>query len=52
MEYYNKDVNSVIETLQTDEIAGLTTAEVASRQAVYGANMLKGKKKKGMFLKF
>lgn len=52
MEYYNKDVNSVIETLQTDENAGLTTAEVASRQARYGANLLKGKKKKGMFLKF
>ncbi len=52
MEYYNIDSRQVVDTLQTDVTNGLSSGEVAARQAQYGANVLKGKKKKGMFLKF
>ncbi len=52
MEYYNIDSKQVVDTLQTDVTNGLSSGEVAARQAQYGANVLKGKKKKGMFLKF
>lgn len=52
MEYYSLETQKVLETLQTDSVNGLSSKEVASRQAQYGANVLKGKKKKGLFLKF
>ncbi len=52
MEYHSLETKKVLETLQTDSVSGLSSKEVAARQAQYGANLLKGKKKKGMFLKF
>ncbi len=52
MNYYDISTEETLKALQTDSEKGLTSAEVASRQAQYGANLLKGKKKKGMFLKF
>ncbi len=52
MNYHNLNCEDTLKALQTDVNTGLSAEEVASRQAQYGANVLKGKKKKGMFLKF
>ncbi len=52
MEYHGIDIQKTVNALQTDTEAGLSAEEVAARQQQYGANVLKGKKKKGLFLKF
>ena len=52
MEYYDIDVSETLRALQTDKETGLSASEVSARQSQYGTNVLKGKKKKGLFLKF
>ena len=52
MNYHNLSCQQAADALQTDPSRGLSAGEVASRQAKYGSNLLKGKKKKSLFFKF
>ncbi len=52
MKPYSMDVNSVVENLSSSVSSGLTNEQVEERQARYGENKLKEKKKKSLFRKF
>jgi Ca2+-transporting ATPase len=52
MEWYQKTVEQVMESLATDPAQGLTNAEAASRAGKWGANRLTEKKRESVFLKF
>ncbi|MBO4954337.1 MAG: calcium-translocating P-type ATPase, PMCA-type [Clostridia bacterium] len=52
MHYYSEEQNAVLNQLKTDEINGLTTAEVSARREQYGSNRLREKKKKTTFQRF
>ncbi len=49
---HSQNVNEVLSSLQTDEIKGLTSAQVAENVQKYGLNKLEEKKKKGLVARF
>ncbi|MBI5469686.1 MAG: cation-translocating P-type ATPase [Deltaproteobacteria bacterium] len=52
MEWYQKTVEQVMESLATDPAQGLTSAEAASRAGKWGPNRLTEKKRESAFLRF
>lgn len=49
---HSQKVNDVLSALETDEVKGLTSAQVAEKTAQYGQNKLQEKKKKGFLVRF
>lgn len=52
MTFHDKEINVVLESLNTDKNDGLTSSEVTALQEKYGLNKLKEKKKKTTFQRF
>ena len=52
MAFHNDDVKDVLDTLSTNQKSGLTSEEVSTRQAKYGPNKLREKKKKTTLQRF
>ena len=51
-EWFRLTINEVEKELDTNQEKGLSNEEVKKRQEKYGANALKAKKKKSLFIKF
>ena len=45
MDYHNQSPQQVLQALQSDDHRGLTAQQAQQRQAQYGPNQLRGKKK-------
>ncbi len=52
MVFHSDNLKDVLEHLGTNEAAGLTSEQVSAKQAEFGENKLKEKKKKGMLARF
>ncbi len=52
MAFHNEDAKEVLNSLSTDPKSGLASEEVSDRQAKYGPNKLREKKKKTTFQRF
>ena len=51
-EPYSRDIDKILQDLDTDASSGLSEDEAMKRQTAYGLNLLKKKKKKSLFLIF
>lgn len=52
MEYFNKNIDEVAKSLETDLNLGLNDEAVKEKREEYGFNELKGEKKQSIFIKF
>ena len=52
MDYHNQSPEQVLQALQSDDHRGLTAQQAQQRQAQYGPNQLRGKKKKSPLRRF
>ena len=52
MDYHNQSPQQVLQALQSDDHRGLTAQQAQQRQAQYGPNQLRGKKKKSPLRRF
>ena len=52
MDYHNQSPQQVLQALQSDDHRGLTAQQAQQRQAQYGPNQLRGKKKKSLLRRF